>query len=180
MQLPECSVSECLLIPQLDSWVLDYSCRHRLEHLTKFCLEEGVIDLPQHGALPLRITSAVLWSIVKRRHTEHYERVLDFVNIIWHQAVDLISYRHYLKLSIAFKAKLVMEMFVKRQSLLDILQTLDKYFPKLVPDDPKATRRDIRKECQCRLQFRKLVVLLIRDECYRKRFLQLSACSVCL
>ncbi|XP_067905100.1 uncharacterized protein [Heterodontus francisci] len=172
MHLPEVSVRKCLIIPQLDSWVLDYSCRHRLEHLTKFCLEGQDIDIPDQGALPLRITSAALWNSVKRHCTEHYQSVLDFVNIIWQQAAGLVTYRHYLKLCIAFKAKLVMEMFVKRQSLLDILQTLDRFFPKAGPDDPKATRKDVVKERQCRLQFRKLVLLLIRDKDYREHFLQ--------
>ncbi|XP_041048558.1 TERF1-interacting nuclear factor 2-like isoform X2 [Carcharodon carcharias] len=172
MQLLEASLRKCLLIPQLERWVLDYSCRHRLEHLTQFCLEGQDFDIPDHGALPLRITSAALWNSVKRHQTENYERILEFVNIIWQQAAGLVTYRHYLKLCIAFKAKLLMEMFVKRRSLLEILQTLEQYFPRVVVDDPKASRRDTHKERQCRLQFRKLVLLLIRDEDYREQFLQ--------
>ncbi|XP_078400854.1 uncharacterized protein LOC144682266 isoform X2 [Cetorhinus maximus] len=139
MQLREASLRKCLLIPQLERWVLDYSCRHRLEHLTQFCLEGQDFDIPDHGALPLRITSAALWNSVKRQQTENYERILEFVNIIWQQAAGLVTYRHYLKLCIAFKAK---------------------------------SRRDAHKERQCRLQFRKLVVLLIRDEDYREQYLQ--------
>uniref|UniRef100_UPI00398EBDE8 uncharacterized protein n=1 Tax=Pristiophorus japonicus TaxID=55135 RepID=UPI00398EBDE8 len=136
------------------------------------CLEGRETAIPERGALPLRLIATGLWSSVTRRCPEHYERVLDFVKMIWQQAAGLITYRHYLKLCIAFKAKLVMEMFVQRRSLLDILQTLDRYFPRQVPGHPRATRRDAVRERQCLLQFRKQVLLLIRDEEYREQYLQ--------
>ncbi|XP_078068204.1 uncharacterized protein LOC144493183 [Mustelus asterias] len=172
MQLGEASLRECLRIPELEAWLLDYSCRHRLEPVARGCLEQQDIDISDLGVLPLRLTAAAVWNSVKKHQTENYERVVDFVNVIWQQATGLVTYRHYLKVCIAFKAKLLMEMFVKRQSLLDILQTLEKYFPKVIVDDPRVSRRDAHKERQCRLQFRKLVLLLIRDEQYREEFLQ--------
>ncbi|XP_055520906.1 uncharacterized protein LOC129715076 isoform X4 [Leucoraja erinacea] len=88
--------------------------------------------MDEEGDLPLRVTSAALRSVVSGRHAEHYGRVVDFVDVVWQQTSSLITYRHYLKLTLAFKAKLVMEMFVRQCSLLDILQTLDKYFPPTV------------------------------------------------
>ncbi|XP_062923346.1 uncharacterized protein LOC134356365 isoform X2 [Mobula hypostoma] len=154
------------------SLVLEYSCRHRLEPLTRVCLQGWDASLTDSGPLSLRVACAALWSAVTRHCTEHYGRVVDFVNIVWQQASYLISYRHYIKLCIAFKAKMVMEMFVKQRSLLDILQMLDKFFPELLPADPRATTSDVQREQQCRLQFRKLVLLLIRDGDYRERFLQ--------
>ncbi|XP_059849344.1 uncharacterized protein LOC132407085 isoform X2 [Hypanus sabinus] len=157
---------------RLRSLVLEYSCRHRLEPLTRVCLRGWDASLTESGPLSLRIACAALWSTVTRRCTEHYGRVVDFVNIVWQQASYLISYRHYLKLCIAFKAKMVMEMFVKQRSLLDILQTLDKFFPELLPADPRASTSDIQKERQCRLQFRKLVLLLIRDRDFQEWFLR--------
>ncbi|GCB84594.1 hypothetical protein scyTo_0025066, partial [Scyliorhinus torazame] len=108
------------------------------------CMAGWDIHTPNLGALPLRITSAALWISVTRHQTQNYERVLDFVNVIWKQVPGLVTYRHYLKLCIAFKAKLLMEMFVKRQSLLDILQTLEQYFPKVVVNDPKAVSCSLR------------------------------------
>ncbi|XP_072451874.1 uncharacterized protein [Chiloscyllium punctatum] len=170
MPLEEASPRRAL--PKLHQWLLDYSSRHRLDSVSRICLEGRGIHIPDCGALPLRVVSAALWDSVRNDRTEHYDKVLDFVNTIWEQAAGLVSYRHYLKLCIAFKAKLLMEMFVKRQSLLDILQTLERYFPKVVTADPQATWRDIRKERQCRLQFRKLVLLLVRDDVYREQFLQ--------
>ncbi|XP_069758066.1 uncharacterized protein [Narcine bancroftii] len=158
--------------PQLQSLVLEYSCRHRLEPLTQHCLQGWDTSFTEHGTLPLRIACAALWSVVKWQHADHYGRVVDFVNDVWHQVSDLVSYRHYLKLCMAFKAKLVMEMFVKQRSLLDILQILDKYFPRQVPADPRVTRRDVEKERQCRLQFRKHVLFMIRDRNYREHFLK--------
>uniref|UniRef100_A0A4W3GDP5 TERF1-interacting nuclear factor 2 N-terminal domain-containing protein n=3 Tax=Callorhinchus milii TaxID=7868 RepID=A0A4W3GDP5_CALMI len=63
-------------------------------------------------------------------------------------------------------------MFVRRHCLLDILQSLDNHFPKKLPNDRKASRRDRHKVRQCHEQFRKLVLLLIRDDQYRKQFLE--------
>lgn len=128
--------------------------------------------MDEEGDLPLRVTSAALRSVVSGRHAEHYGRVVDFVDVVWQQTSSLITYRHYLKLTLAFKAKLVMEMFVRQCSLLDILQTLDKYFPPLSSADPRASRTEVVKEQQCRLQFRRLVLRLVRDGAYRHHFLQ--------
>ncbi|XP_048461498.1 uncharacterized protein LOC125484932 isoform X2 [Rhincodon typus] len=124
---------------KLEYCLLDYSSRHRLDFISRICLEGRDIHIPDCGALPLRVVSAALWSSVRNDCTEHYDRVLDFVNTIWEQAAGLVTYRHYLKLCIAFKAK---------------------------------ARRDVWKERQCRLQFRKLVLLLVRDDVYREQFLQ--------
>ncbi|XP_048402277.1 uncharacterized protein LOC125459665 isoform X2 [Stegostoma tigrinum] len=123
---------------KLEYCLLDYSSRHRLDSINRICLEGRDVLIPDCGALPLRVVSAALWSSVRNDCTEHYDRVLDFVNTIWEQAAGLVMYRHYLKLCMAFKAKLLMEMFVKRRNLLDILWTLEQYFPKTVAADPQA------------------------------------------
>lgn len=136
------------------------------------CLQGSDSPMDEEGDLPLRVTSAALRSVVSGRHAEHYGRVVDFVDVVWQQTSSLITYRHYLKLTLAFKAKLVMEMFVRQCSLLDILQTLDKYFPPLSSADPRASRTEVVKEQQCRLQFRRLVLRLVRDGAYRHHFLQ--------
>ncbi|XP_078257039.1 uncharacterized protein LOC144594437 [Rhinoraja longicauda] len=128
--------------------------------------------MAEEGDLPLRVTSAALRSVVSGRHADHYGRVVDFVEMVWQQASSLLTYQHYLKLTLAFKAKLLMEMFVRQHGLLDILQTLDKYFPPQSAAHPRASRREVVKEQQCRLQFRRLVLQMVRDGAYRHHFLQ--------
>ncbi|KAK6477223.1 hypothetical protein HHUSO_G22126 [Huso huso] len=160
------------VIPELRSWILDYLYRHRqLDIVRGFTVFE---DLLNSGILHLRILSTDMWSVMKSEDTEHFPRILEFLEWSYKQNPDLVCFRHYIKICTALKAKIIVNMLVKQHNLLNILKSLNKFFPENGPQYAQATRRDTKKLRLCFQQFRKLVLRMIRDEHFCKQYIEVD------
>ncbi|XP_078525405.1 uncharacterized protein LOC144798412 isoform X2 [Lissotriton helveticus] len=127
------------------------------------------------NSLNIRLVAAAVWAVVKRRDTEHFGKVLEFLHIVHQQVPDLVFYRHHAKLCAGLKGKLLLDMFLKMRCPLDILKALDNLFPEVLPEDPFATPHDLWKVGQCYQEFRKFTFHLIRDDKFRTHYLQVPS-----
>ncbi|KAM4614175.1 uncharacterized protein O3C94_022208 [Discoglossus pictus] len=127
-----------------------------------------VLDVP--SSLPVVIDA--IWRVMKSRDTRHYGRVLEFLELVHSQAPGLLCYRHRAKLSSGLKGKLVLSMVEESCSLLTVLKALNCYFPPVFPDEPRALRRDLFRVRQCHFHFRRLVLRMIRDEKFRRHYIE--------
>ncbi|RXM29569.1 Tyrosine aminotransferase [Acipenser ruthenus] len=158
------------VIPALRSWILDYLYRHRLLDIVRgFTAFE---DLSKIGILHLRILSTDMWCVMKSEDAEHYPKILEFLEWSHKENPDLVCFRHYIKMCTALKAKIIVNMLVKQHNLLNILKSLNEFFPENGLQYAQATRRDIKKLKLCFQQFRKLVLRMIRDESFRKQYIE--------
>ncbi|XP_043914338.1 TERF1-interacting nuclear factor 2 isoform X2 [Protopterus annectens] len=121
---------------------------------------------------PLHLAAAAVWHTVQKRQTHHYSKAVEFVEAINDSAPDLVSFRHYAKLSMGLKAKVLLDMFVTDAPHEKIFQTLDLYFPDSAPRHPLATKRDVAKIGEAQKAFRELVEQLIKDKHYREQYLK--------
>ncbi|KAJ1083539.1 hypothetical protein NDU88_003697 [Pleurodeles waltl] len=126
----------------------------------------------EDNSLNVRLVAAAVWAVVKRRDTEHFGKVLEFLQIVHQQVPDLVFYRHHAKLCAGLKGKLVLDMFEKMRCPLDILKVLDNFFPVVLPEDPFAAPHDLWKVGQCYQEFRNFTFRLIRDDKFRTHYLQ--------
>ncbi|MBN3315184.1 TINF2 factor, partial [Atractosteus spatula] len=163
------------LVPDLNSWILEYVCAHKLLDVVKVlpgCSGVNVEELSMDSTLSVRVTAAALWSVMKNRDTLHYDRIIGFLDLIYQQIPHLVHFRHYIKISIGLKAKIVLHMFESNQPLLKILKKLNEYFPVNGAQQYNSTRRDIQKVEQCYHHFRRLVLRMIHNEGYRRRYIE--------
>ncbi|XP_053305779.1 uncharacterized protein LOC128468033 [Spea bombifrons] len=124
------------------------------------------------NASSLKVVAEAVQQVMKKRDTQHFGRVLEFLELLHEQVPDLLCYRHHAKLSLGVKGKMVLDMVEKNCSLLDVLKALNRHFPVVYPDDPRATRRDLLKVHQCNTHFRRLVLCMMRDEKFRKNYME--------
>ncbi|MGH0123689.1 UNVERIFIED_CONTAM: hypothetical protein FKN15_028920 [Acipenser sinensis] len=115
-----------------------------------------------------------MWCVMKSEDVEHYPKILEFLEWSHKENPDLVCFRHYIKMCTALKAKIIVNMLVKQHNLLNILKSLNEFFPENGLQYAQATRRDIKKLKLCFQQFRKLVLRMIRDESFRKQYIEVD------
>ncbi|XP_073440910.1 TERF1-interacting nuclear factor 2 isoform X2 [Dendrobates tinctorius] len=110
------------------------------------------------------------WLVMKKRDVQNFGRILDFLELTHEQVPALLCYRHHAKLSTGLRGKIVLHMMEEKKPLLDILTALNSHFPPVLPDDSEA--RNVFKVRQCKINFRKLVLRMIRDEKFRQHYVE--------
>lgn len=116
---------------------------------------------PPQGAGPasVRFAAAACWQAVRTRSVEQYPRVLEFLRSMRAAAPGLVRYRHYERLCMGLKAKVVVEMILKGRPWVQVLNALDRHFPEsgAATPDLAVTKQDVRKIMEARETFCLLV-----------------------
>ncbi|XP_077144685.1 TERF1-interacting nuclear factor 2 isoform X2 [Ranitomeya variabilis] len=118
----------------------------------------------------LSVLIRATWLVMKKRDVQNFGRILDFLELTQEQVPDLLCYRHHAKLSTGLRGKIVLHMMEEKKPLLDVLTALNSHFPPVFPDDSEA--RNVFKVRQCKINFRKLVLRMIRDEKLRQHYVE--------
>ncbi|MEE6500358.1 hypothetical protein FKM82_003752 [Ascaphus truei] len=132
----------------------------------------GPAGLRLDGTPSVPVVAKAVWHVMQRRDTPQFGRVLDFLEGIHEQVPELLCYRHYAKLSAGLRGKMVLNMVEQRCPLMDILKALNCHFPPACPDDPSTVNPDLFRVRQCHLHFRKFVLRMIRDEKFRRSYVE--------
>ncbi|MGH0175218.1 UNVERIFIED_CONTAM: hypothetical protein FKN15_069393, partial [Acipenser sinensis] len=56
-------------------------------------------------APPIRLVSAAMWRVVSRREARHYGKVVEFVEMVFEVAPEILNYRHRAKITLGLRAK---------------------------------------------------------------------------
>ncbi|XP_018411374.1 PREDICTED: TERF1-interacting nuclear factor 2 [Nanorana parkeri] len=118
------------------------------------------------------LVAKAVWLVMQRRDFKNFERIVEFLELTHKQAPGLLCYRHHARLSTGLRGKIVLNMIEDKRPLLDILEALNLHFPPVCPDDSTTPPRDVAKVQQSKIHFRKLVYRMIRDEKFRKDYLE--------
>uniref|UniRef100_A0A8C9QZ69 TERF1 (TRF1)-interacting nuclear factor 2 n=1 Tax=Scleropages formosus TaxID=113540 RepID=A0A8C9QZ69_SCLFO len=123
-------------------------------------------------APPLRLVSAAVWQVMKRRDVLHYGKLEEFVTSVSETVPELLSQRHKAKLVLGLKARLVLEM-CRGQTPPDphvILPHLEQ-IQNPIPPDRRKNRKDSKVETSIS-NFHELVKTLLNDPAQREHFFQ--------
>ncbi|XP_063042311.1 TERF1-interacting nuclear factor 2 isoform X2 [Engraulis encrasicolus] len=134
---------------------------------------EGV---PLHSlcmlAPPLRVMSAAMWRVMVRRDVAQYGRVADFITSLWEDMPGLLAFRHYAKLALGLRSRLMLELCrgPEAPDSKVILAHLDRVLT-LMKEATKKPRRDVKVEMAIR-NFENLALFLLDNPAERELFFQ--------
>ncbi|XP_042202358.1 uncharacterized protein LOC103173837 [Callorhinchus milii] len=130
------------------------------------------------GILPLCLTARAVGSVLgvgereREREGERerekgsridYLRVIEFVEKVTEGIPDLLFPQHRARLLVGIKVKLILDLLVEGRSMTTIISQLDRHFP------PNLDEQFVDKVNLC---FRQLILRLLKDQQFRKHFLQ--------
>ncbi|XP_075182160.1 TERF1-interacting nuclear factor 2 [Anomaloglossus baeobatrachus] len=121
---------------------------------------------------PLSALIRASWLVMKKRDVRNFGRILEFLELTHKQVPHLLCYRHHAKLSTGLRGKIMLHMMEEKKPLLDVLSALNRHFPPVFPDDSDAAQRKAVKVQQCKINFRRLVLRMIRDETFRQHYVE--------
>ncbi|CAN2389445.1 hypothetical protein PRIEUP_LOCUS5858, partial [Pristimantis euphronides] len=124
------------------------------------------------AASSLPVLMKAVWLVMKKRDAQNYRRILEFLELTHEQVPGLLCFMHHAKLNIGLRGKIVLHMIEEKKPLLNILTELNFHFPPVFSYDSAAAQRNLFKVQQCKIHFRKLVLRMIRDERFRKNYVQ--------
>ncbi|XP_069490078.1 TERF1-interacting nuclear factor 2 isoform X5 [Ambystoma mexicanum] len=88
-----------------------------------------------------QLAAAASWHVVRCRRVAQYPRVLEFLEMMYTAAPELVAYRHYAKLTLGLKALIVMNMIHQNNTKRSICVLVNTLFPDPATH-PYATQRD--------------------------------------
>ncbi|XP_053558345.1 TERF1-interacting nuclear factor 2 [Bombina bombina] len=130
-------------------------------------------EKPYHGLSELSVTAAAVWHVLRCRMTAHFPRVLNFIDIIYKAAPDLLHYRHYAKLSLGLRAKIILDLIGQEGPNNETWRVFQLHFPKCPSDvTSHMTLRDLQKVQSADFSFRTMVKRLFEDDEFRKSYMK--------
>ncbi|XP_053323883.1 TERF1-interacting nuclear factor 2 [Spea bombifrons] len=119
------------------------------------------------------ITAAACWHVLSARKFSYFPKILDFLECIYRTAPDLFHYRHYAKLSLGLRARILLDLIAQNGTDDETWKTFQKLFPKTPSDAVSyATHRDIHKVQSANASFRSMVKRLFEDDEFRKNYMK--------
>ncbi|XP_012676071.2 TERF1-interacting nuclear factor 2 [Clupea harengus] len=123
-------------------------------------------------APPLRLMSAAMWKVMLQRDVTQYGRLEEFITSISESVPGLLDYRHYVKLALGLRSRLILELCrgPEAPDPTAILTHLDR-IPALVQSSPNRPRKDLKVEMTVS-NFQNLVQTILDDPEERDIFFQ--------
>ncbi|XP_063754644.1 uncharacterized protein LOC134874535 [Eleginops maclovinus] len=142
-----CSVTEppmegrdpCLLTcPKVPLWIIEFVWAHRTMDIQQVM---GPSCWPELGSQPLsvedpwrlRVSSAQVYSIVKSRDMQHFERVLNFLEDTYRLLPSLVAPIKHMKVLFGLKTMLIMWMLRERRGMVETVCKICNFFPSKLP-----------------------------------------------
>ncbi|XP_017350198.1 C2H2-type zinc finger protein [Ictalurus punctatus] len=119
---------------------------------------------------PLRLVSAVLWRIVQQQDVMQYGMLADFVSLVTEAVPDLFSPTHAVELVLGLRAKLILELCYRDETVdTDLIQPHLNSIQLVLP---LVKHVDSTEVDETGVHFVELVQTLIRDTEQREHFFQ--------
>ncbi|XP_040894239.1 mucin-17 [Toxotes jaculatrix] len=120
--------------PKLPVWIIEYVWAHKMMDIQEV-VEPS--DWPEVNSQPLsveeswrlRVASAQVYSIVKNRDIEHFERVMDFLDATYRLLPRLVAPIKHMKIMFGLKTMVIMWMLREGRGMVDTVVKITQYFP---------------------------------------------------
>ncbi|XP_054475956.1 uncharacterized protein LOC129108257 [Anoplopoma fimbria] len=124
--------------PKLPLWIIEYVWAHKMMEI------QEVVDpsnWPEVDSQPLnlqdswrlRVTSARVYSIVRNRDMEHFERVMGFLDATYRLLPRLVAPIKHMKIMFGLKTMVIMRMLREGRGMVDTVLKTSQFFPSKLP-----------------------------------------------
>ncbi|XP_071346139.1 uncharacterized protein [Trachinotus anak] len=131
--------SKCLLsFKKLPVWIIEYVWAHKMMDIQEVV---DPSDWPDVDSQPLsiedswrlRVASAQVYSIVKNRDMELFERVMGFLEATYRLLPRLVAPIKHMKIMFGLKTMVIMWMLREGRGMVDTLFKITQFFPSKLP-----------------------------------------------
>ncbi|KAK5923024.1 hypothetical protein CgunFtcFv8_000030 [Champsocephalus gunnari] len=166
-----------LTCPRGPLWIIEFVWAHRMMDI------QQVVDpssWPDVGSQPLsvedpwrlRVSSAQVYSIVKSRDTQHFERALNFLEDTHRLLPSLVAPIKHMKVMFGLKTLLIMWMLTERRGMVETVCKICKFFPSKLPQyQDQCSQHEMFLMRKNHVEFKALAQTLAMDKDKREDYI---------
>ncbi|XP_068579288.1 uncharacterized protein [Cebidichthys violaceus] len=156
--------------PKLPLWIIEYVWAHKMMEI------QEVVDpsrWPEVDSQPLsledswrlRVSSAQIYSIVKNRDMEHFERGMDFLEAAHRLLPRLVAPIKHMKIMFGLKTMVIMRMLREGRGMVNTVLKTSQFFPAKLPQyQGQCSQREMFLMRKNHLDFKALAQALAVDK----------------
>ncbi|XP_074487804.1 uncharacterized protein LOC141765608 isoform X1 [Sebastes fasciatus] len=156
--------------PRLPLWIIEYVWAHKMMEIHE------VVDPPNYPEVDsqplsledswrLRVASAQVYSMVKKRDMEHFERVMSFLEATYRLLPRLVAPIKHMKIMFGLKTMAIMRMLREGRGMVDTVFKINQFFPSKLPQyQDQCSQREMFLMRENHLDFKALAQALTVDK----------------
>ncbi|KAL6478920.1 hypothetical protein MHYP_G00123530 [Metynnis hypsauchen] len=165
------------LISDLPLWIIEYAWSNRMEDVLEVLgpplwLEGDCGHLSLEVPCSIRVVAAEAWMVVRARDIKHFERVLEFLDVIHTLLPRLVTSIKHMKIIFGLKTLVIMWMLWDDQSMDSITDKIARFFPDHLPQYHRSSQRHIELMQRTQQDFRSFAQSLARNLDMRKIYIR--------
>ncbi|KAL7878609.1 hypothetical protein AOLI_G00095830 [Acnodon oligacanthus] len=165
------------LISDLPLWIIEYAWSNRMEDVLEVLgpplwLEGDWGHLSLEFPCSIRVVAAESWMVVRARDIKHFERVLEFLDVIHTLLPHLVTSIKHMKIIFGLKTLVIMWMLWDDQSIDSITDKIARFFPDHLPQYRRSSHRHIELMQRTQQDFRSFAQSLARNLDMRKIYIR--------
>ncbi|XP_029289036.1 uncharacterized protein LOC115009287 isoform X2 [Cottoperca gobio] len=166
-------------LTKLPLWIIEYSWAHKMMEVQEVvdpCNWPEVDSQPLNleDSWRLRVASARVYSTVKNRDMEHFERALGFLEATYRLLPRLVSPIKHMKIMFGLKTMVIMWMLREGRGMVDTVFKISKFFPSKLPQyQDQCSQHKIFLMRKNHLDFKALAQVLALDKDTCKDYVKL-------
>ncbi|XP_069018533.1 serine-rich adhesin for platelets [Embiotoca jacksoni] len=128
----------CRASQKLPVWIIEHVWAHKMMDIQEVVDPSNWPDvdsqpLSLQDSWRLRVASAQVFSIVKTRDMEHFERVMDFLQATYQLQPRLVAAIKHMKIVFGLKTMVIMWMLKEGRGMIDTVSKIVQFFPSKLP-----------------------------------------------
>ncbi|MCJ8733185.1 hypothetical protein PDJAM_G00220250 [Pangasius djambal] len=165
------------VISPLPVWIIEYAWTNRMMDVLQVLgpplwLEGDRSSLTLKDPCSIRVTAAESWMIIRSRDIEHFEQVMEFLDVTHTLLPQLVTPIKHMKIMFGLKTLVIMWMVWDDQSVESITDKIVKFFPDSLPRYHRSSHRHMELMQKAQRDFRNFAQLLTRNPEMRKNYIR--------
>ncbi|KAL4004018.1 TIMELESS-interacting protein [Sarotherodon galilaeus] len=155
---------------KLPVWIIEHVWTHKMMDIQQVLDPSSWPDvdsqpLSLEDSWRLRVVSAQVYSIVKSRDLEHFERVMGFLETTYRLLPRLVPAIKHMKIMFGIKTMVIMWMLKEGRGMVDTVSKIGQFFPSKLPEyQDQCSQREMFLMRKNHLDFRTLAQTLAMDK----------------
>nr|XP_001920033.4 uncharacterized protein LOC100150699 [Danio rerio]XP_021328921.1 uncharacterized protein LOC100150699 [Danio rerio] len=165
-----------ILIPDLPLWIIEYAWTKRMMEVLEVLgpplwLEGDWHHLSLQEPCRVRAVVAEVWRIVQTRDIQHFERVLEFLDVTYTLEPRLVTPIKHMKIKFGLQTLVIMWMLWNDESAANITVKMENFFPNKLPEYYKCRRKHVDLMQKNQKEFKSFAHVLARDRDMRETYI---------
>lgn len=155
---------------KLPVWIIEHVWTHKMMDIQQVLDPSSWPDvdsqpLSLEDSWRLRVVSAQVYSIIKSRDLEHFERVMGFLETMYRLLPRLVPAIKHMKIMFGIKTMVIMWMLKEGRGMVDTVSKIGQFFPSKLPEyQDQCSQREMFLMRKNHLDFRTLAQTLAMDK----------------